>query len=1179
MDHDSIFHNSLSFQYLVERRELNFTRSDAASSKAPYNNSYHKVNMDFDQLLWKTEEPTMSLSTVIGSAGGRAQFRSQNYFDRRYYESLQYRDAVHPLVAIWNCSLNYGSKTFPSDAYAKIIRRSVSDARVQLIEIAKLGFILFDGEKDVATLLPQLNLFLAAAAQQTDFDVIDLHSSVVAPTKNAMFNIQNQNLLINGIDKFMVSDSQQVIITPRDQQVVMKKNRAINFNGRVDAGQTEMYGELMHFNYADFMIDLHKIDSLYFYVPTGEKDAFGHIRQQRLRTAIKKFSGNVLIDQPNNKSGRKSLRQYPILNSVEPAYVHYDSPNIAGGVYGSESFYFEVDPFVLDNIDNLSKESIALKGKFVSADIFTDMRQTLLVQPDYSLGFIHDADSAVTAYHKAQFFAEIRLSNRGLKASGKLDYLTASIHAPDFNLYPDSMNVPVAKEFIMRKQIGATEFPDVRSEGNRIHWEPKNDQMFIYKKDKNFDMYNPETQFDGSLLLTPSGLTGKGRIDLGLADIRSNEFDFKANKFSADSSIFRLRAVKGGPVQLTTNERFRSEIDFDTRKGRFTPGMNQDYALIQFPTNRFAAHIEGMIWDMDDAQVHIGAVPIGRSLKPAVDFKYKYPGESYGTRYYSTDRNADSLNFVATQATYDMASGTLKAEGVTLVKTADAIVFPGEGKLTVNSEGMLDQIQNAKVVFNDNLKQHTIYDADVKIRSRRQYSGSGKYDYIDETEKISVIDITKMEVDRFGKTTANGVIPEESEFMLSPYFRYHGKMTLLSDEIFPVFEGVAKIVEDCGRIRPDWFKFKSPIEPDSVRIMVDEAPLNVNNNKIYNGLFLTNDSVHIYPAFFSGRRTYSDHHLITASGTMIYDKDSMTYFIASNSKLQNRDTTGTLLAYNRDRCLLSGEGRISTLGVNLGRVKTDVVGRITYNMNNRETSMDVMMSLDFLFDDELAKMIAEKIGSTETLTGVDMQRSTYIRGINEWLGVRKADAYRRDAALGRVTSLPEELNKTLVLTHLRMRWNQSNRSWRSVGKIGVGNLYGHQVNRLVDGMVEISKRTGGDIMDIYLKLDDSNWFYFGYTREMMQVISSDQTFNERLMKLPEKVRKMKEKRPGFTFMIATRDKYNQFLRQYQQIEPTLELSSPLPEGVQRPVSPPITPTPTTPTVKDEEDDAPIIEVE
>ena len=1181
MDHDSIFHHSLSFQYLVDRRELDFTRSDAASSMAPYNNSYHKVNMDFDQLLWKTEEPMMSLSTVIGSAGGRAQFRSQNFFDRRYYEGLQYGDANHPLVSLWNCSLAERSRTFSVETYARHIRRSVSAARVQLIEIAKLGFILFNGDKDEATLLPQLNQFLAAAAQQVDFDVIDLRSSVVAPTKNAMFNIHNQNLFINGIEQFMVSDSQQVIITPRGQQVMMRKNRALRFDGRVDAGQAEMYGELMHFDYSSFSIDLTKIDSLYFHVPTGERDGFGRPRMQRLKTAITKFSGNVLIDQPNNKSGRKSLREYPILNGKEPAFVYYNSPGIAGGVYDSESFYFEVDPFVIANVDNLPKDSIALKGKFVSAEIFTDMRQTLLVQPDYSLGFTHEADSAVTTYNKAQLYAEIRLSNRGLKAGGKLDYLTASIHAPDINLFPDSMNVPVAKEFTIRKQVGGVEFPDVRSEGNRIHWEPKNDQMFIYKKDKNFDMYNPETQFDGSLLLTPRGLTGKGRMDMGLADIRSDKFDFKANKFTADSSIFRLRAVKDGPVQLTSNERFHSEIDFDTRKGRFMPGMNQDYSLIQFPANKFAAHIEGMIWDMDNAQVHIGAVPTGRPLKPAVDFKYKYPGESLGTRYYSTDRNADSLNFVATQATYDMNLGTLKAEGVTLVKTADAVVFPGEGKLTVNAEGQLEQIQKAKIVFNDVLKQHTIYDADVKINSRRQYSGSGKYDYTDETGKVSVINMPKVEADRFGKTTATGVITKEDEFMLSPFFRYHGNMTLLSAETFPVFEGVAQIVEECGRIHPHGFRFKSPIEPDSVRIIVDEAPVNENFNKIYNGMFLTNDSVHIYPAFFSGRRTYSDHHLITASGTLTYDKDSMTYFIASDEKLRSRDTTGNLLAYNRDRCLLSGEGRISTLGMNLGRVKTDVVGRITHNMNDHETSMDVMMSLDFLFDDELAKIIAEKIGSTETLTGVDMQRQIYIRGMNEWLGMKKAETYRRDAALGKVTAFPEELKKTLVLTHLRLRWNQSNRSWRSVGKIGVGNLYGHQVNRFVDGMVEIIKRTGGDEMNIYLKLDNSNWFYFGYTREMMQVISSDQTFNDRLVKLPSKVRKM-QGRPNFTFMICSRDKLGQFQRQYQQIEPTLELSSP-PSGSQGPVSPPVSPTPTpapaTPTVNTNEDEVPIIEVE
>ena len=1181
LDNDSIFHNNLSFAYRVDAGEVNFTRSDAASSKAPYSNSYHKVNMDFEQLIWRTNEPLMSLSMTIGSAGGRAQFRSQNYFDRGYFESMQYFDEVHPLISVRNCAANWGMVTFPSDAYARHIRRSLSDARAQLIEIAKQGFILFDGDKDEATVLPLLYEFLAAAAKKTDYDVINLRSLVNAPTKNAMFDVRNRDLIFNGINSISISNSKRVNITPRNQQVIMKKNRAMNINGRIDVGQAELFGDSLHFDYNAFKFDLYRVDSLYFYVPTNEKDALGQPRQQRLKSAIEKISGTILIDLPNNKSGRENMKEYPILKSDSVSYVYYGSPKIAGGAYDAERFYFELNPFVIDSIHSFTKESLALTGKFVSADIFSDMQQTLRVMPDYSFGFTYESnDSALSAYGSGKLYAQMRLSNQGLVASGQLDYLTASVHTDDFKLYPDSMNVPAAKELLIRKQTAGTEYPDVNSKGNRIHWEPKNEKMFIQKGDKNFTIYNPDTQLDGSLLLTPEGLSGKGRMDVGAADIRSNNIVLKANTFNSDTSVFRLRTVKGGPVQLITVDTLRSEIDFNTNKGRFIPGKDKDYTLVQFPSNRFAAHVEGMIWNMDSSKVHIGPVdPVVRTAKAPVDFKYRYPGEGTGTRYYSTARDADSLNFVASRATLDLILGSLKAEGVELVKTADAIVYPGDGRVTLTPEGSLDQIRNARVLFNDSLKQHLVYGADIKIRGRHQYSGSGKYDYVDEAERVFVVGISKIETNRSGKTTATGVIPVESEFMLSPFFRYRGNMTLLSGDPFPAFEGATQIVEECGTIRPDWVKFKSSVNPANVRIVVDDAPVNVSNNKIYNGLFLTNDSSHIYPAFFSQRKSYSDNPLIQASGLLTYNRDSMIYFIAPESKLKNRDTIGNLLAYNRDKCQLSGEGRLA-LGVNLGRIKTNVVGRITQNLLNRETSLDVMMSLDFFFDNGLAALMAGRIDSFPTLTGVNMQRPTFIRGMNEWLGVRKAEAFRREALMGKVRNFPEELNKTLVLTQLRLHWNQSTRSYRSMGKIGVGNLFGHQVNRLVDGMVEIRKLRGGDEMDIYLKLDDRNWFYFSYTREMMQVISSYTAFNDRLMKLPEKQRILDDKqRPGFRFMIATGDKLNQFLRQYQQSETPTDQILPPPGMIQDTGRPITTPTPITPPVRNEEDDLPIVEVE
>ena len=1167
---DSIYHTNLAFSYVVATREVNFFRTESATSQAPYFNTYHRISMSFEQIIWRTDEPLMTFSMARGASFGRAQFKSENFFDRRTFDGLQHLDAQNPLISIRQVARNAGGNTFTATAYAQHLRTSVPNARVQLINMARYGYILFDSDRDIATVKPVLHTTIEAASQLRDFDVIDMNSTVNMPVHNATFDVRTHDLAINGIESFMVSDSQSVVIRPRGQRVLMQENRAIEIDGQINAGRVEMFGEIMKFDYNGFRIDLEKVDSMYLYVPTGDIGLYGRPEIRRLRTAILGLSGRLLIDQPNNKSGRRSLKQYPILFNDSLARVRYASSNIEGGAYASEDFFFELDPFVMDSIDNLRKRSVAYQGTFHSAGIFDNMRQVLVVQPDYSLGFVHSADDGLATYQQSTLYAEVRLSNEGLMASGKLDYLTTSINADDFKLYPDSMNVLDAKDFTMRRQTGGVEFPNVSATGSRIHWTPKQERMNIMNK--NFNMYNPQTKLDGMLTLTPRGLSGKGLVDImdGTAEINSEDFDFKADRFTAEQSNLQMRPVKDGPYRVMTIDSLRSEIDFNRRRGRFVPNGSKPYTLVDFPSTKFAGHVEEMIWEIDNGILHINS--LDTTAKP-VDFRHAYPGESKGSRFYSTARGADSISFVAPRATLDLAQGDMKAEGVSLVKTFDAIVYPGDGKLSVNTDGEIEVVES-RIVFNDHQRQFTVYDADLKLQGKRQFSGFGKYDYVDETGAPWVIDISQIAADRNGKTIGTGNIEEEDEFMLSPFFRYEGRITLASDSLHPVFAGTAQIVHECEVLKPDFYRFTTMVNPDSIYLPVGAEPLNNRGNRIYNGFFMSVDS--IYPAVFSMPRP-GQRQLINAHGLLTYDKDSVSYFLAPQEKLFNRDTVGNLLRLNRDRCLLSVEGRFMSIGGEFGSVNTDVVGKIMYNLNNHEVLLDVMMSFDFLYDPQLAAMSASLIENFEGLSGVDMQRPTFIRGMNEWLGVSASNTYRTAALLGEVDRFPSELSsKTLVLTHLQMFWDYETRSYRSYGKIGVGNIFGHQLNRMVDGMVEISRQANNDRFDIYLRMDNSNWIFFSYTRENMQIGSSERLITEHLAGIPERRRRSAERRPGFrfTYMLATTERVNQIQANYQRrARQTSPSAVPAPSGdipiqQQQPV---VQPPP--------EEDTPIIEIE
>ena len=98
------------------------------------------------------------------------------------------------------------------------------------------------------------------------------------------------------------------------------------------------------------------------------------------------LSGNLKIDEPNNKSGTKRNPQYPILNSEIESYVYFDNKSIQKGAYKRDKFFFTLDPFVMDSINTLKPDNFDFSGDFVS-NIFPTIRENLKIRPDYSLGF------------------------------------------------------------------------------------------------------------------------------------------------------------------------------------------------------------------------------------------------------------------------------------------------------------------------------------------------------------------------------------------------------------------------------------------------------------------------------------------------------------------------------------------------------------------------------------------------------------------------------------------------------------------------------------------------------------------------------------------------------------------------------------------------------------------------
>ncbi|MDP4209618.1 MAG: hypothetical protein Q8928_12465 [Bacteroidota bacterium] len=1143
LHHDSIYHSDLGFTYNVAKQEVNLTQSDDYSSKSPYFNSYHKVDMTFDQLNWKISEPNIYLTIPKIVSVGKAKFESHNFFRQVEFDALQGMNSIHPLVALRKFSRVIKSEKFTAEQFAHYIGRQFNETRQSLMELAQSGYIYYNSRTDLVTFKRRLNDCLNSSIGSIDFDVLDIVSNTRAPLVNGIINTETYDLTINGIPSVSVSDSQNVVIYPAKNRIVMKENRSFQFDGVVDAGLFTFYGHNFFFDYKEFKINLQNVDSVTLSVLTGKYDNLGRPLIQKIYSTINHLTGELLIDKPNNKSGRKNFPEYPIFNSREKSYVYYNRKSIQNGVYPDTSFFFELAPFSIDSLDNFTKAGVRFAGNFQSSDILPKIAETLTVQPDYSLGFKHVmGPEGLDVYKgKGHISGVVNLTNNGLRSSGKLQYITSTTTSKDFLFYPKVMTTK-ADSFVVARQVGGVEFPQTNTAGNAIEWKIPENKMLIAGGAKPFRMFNDQTSLTGKLVLEPKGLSGAGQMNLTTAEMQSRLFRYKSEIIDADTARFLLKSLTKEGYTVLTKDNVNAHIDFIAQKGEFT--ANDVYARIDFPENKYISFINYFKWNMDDktlelgSQKHIGPLVSKGGEKEKYDRQFSFAEETDGPRYISVHPKQDSLNFIAPKAIYDYKNNIIRTSEVKLIRVADAIIYPSDGKVNIALDAQMEKLSNTRIVANYQQKYHTLYSAEVNITGRQRFTGQGKYDYVDENNKVRVLDMTEIKVDTALHTIATTKVLEPDSFKINPYLGFQGDIVVNSSRQLLTFKGGAEVYTNYNRLKPSLLKFESEIDPKNAFIPVSDVPVSMNNNKIYAGIFIASDSIHVYPSFLSGRRTYSDKYIASAQGYLRYNKFLSVYEIASKQRLMSLDSLGNYVSLNPADKTEHGEGRLN-LGADLGQVKLGAYGNVNMDVETRQMALDVMLSVDFMFAPKSLENMAYQISNVPNLAKLDTAKLLYGKGIREMLGEKGAAKFRSESASPIFSSkeFPAGLSHTIYFTQLRLKWNEERHSYISEGLIGVGNVLNVPVNRMVEGLVEITKKRSGDLMDIYLKLDDNTYYYFGYTRGTMQATSSNQEFKLEIDKIKGKLREMNVPRgqTPYAYLISTDAKYGNFIRDYNKL--------------------------------------------
>ncbi|MFO8236544.1 MAG: hypothetical protein R6U04_14195 [Bacteroidales bacterium] len=1136
LNNDSIYHNGLQFNYNVNSQEIELTPNDKVTSKSPYFNSFHNIIMKFDRLLWNINDKKIYLTYGKNSSIGNAKFTSHNYFTRNKWRQLEMRDERHPLIAIRNYTEKINSRKIDVYEFAKYLRKSSSQVKHRLYGLAQDGFIYYDTTTDSISVNNRLYNFISARIEKIDYDVMQFEASTESPTHNAILDLTSMDLSINGVPEIKLSDSQDVTIYPTKNRIVMKKNRHFDFGGKVEAGLFTFFGESFYFDYDDFKITMDSIDSLQMQFQTEDKDMYGQALLAQVKNTINSLSGDIYIDKPDNKSGKDSTPSYPIFESKQKSYVYYD--DLFNGPYERESFYFELYPFQMDSLDNFNPENLKFEGNFYSSGIFPPFEETLQLTEDNSLGLTKETpDEGYPLYEgKGKYFDTIEMSNEGLRGQGVLSYLTSEMETDDILFFPDSTSMH-ANRFTVEEQTKGIEYPEVASQNVQIKWFPNDDVMYVDQTDSAFTMYNEKNKFNGNLTLKPSGLKGTGKMDMSKAVLTSKYFSYDAQSFTADSSDFILRTMDQKEKAFTAND-IEARIDYNYQRGRFE--SNNNYTKGKFHKTLYDAYLDKFSWKMDENTMEIRSFPESETTRGIKDELGRLKDfDASGALFLSTHKGQDSLRFISSEAEYFLENHTIKAQEVDSIYVADASIVPPDKKVNVREAAEMDTLYTSEVIADREQRFHRFFDAKIKINGRKDYSGEGKYNYIDKNNKKQVIDFYDIEVDKTDKTTAEGEIAHSDSFNLNPDFRYRGTTSLKAERKHLRFQGGVKLYHKCPTIQPRYIYFEDVLDPEKIRIPIGENIRDLNKDKAFVGSYITRDSSHIYSTFLTPRKDPSHELLISSKGYLEANESENQYIIAEKEKLNNPDTTGNIITLNKENCMYQAKGKIS-LGVDFGEIEMDPAGKLDHDLQANSAKFELTMPLDFLFSEVALDTMRNEINDLDNLEEVDLGSKTFESNLDEIYGKKKTDEFLQQLNLTeKKKEIPNELANTLLLSDIKFIWNNETDSYLSTGKIGIALINGKPVNKYVDGYVEIIKRRSGDRMYMYLEPDDETFYFFYYFRGMLRVYSSNKLFINSIQEIPERKRTIRENLISpvkYRYILSPESRLEEFLKHKREIE-------------------------------------------
>ncbi|MBP5984027.1 MAG: hypothetical protein KA734_09900 [Fluviicola sp.] len=1162
---DSIAHPGLEFRYNQTIDVVEFSRGKSGNAMAPFSDSYHQLDWYVPKVSWSRGSDQLSLTfEQFGTSQEQriARFESKNFYDDKLFDKLQGLDQIHPLVALNAYSYKYDETLLDEGKAATALGKTVEQCKITLIELSSYGFISYDSESKLVRINDKLINFVQARAGKKDFDnlsfVSDMRPKMLSGfseediQKNEQlqqlkllykqqteerrlkkefgyFSLKTLEMKLDAVDQVRLSDAQATFLLPDSGKITVQQNRDFEFNGWVNAGKFETQVLLGKYLYAANKILLAKTNKSRFNIrPLRPEDG---AKPMAMSSYIYGITGEIVVDDPSNRSGNNlKIHQFPLLKTTQATKVYYASPTIYRGAYDSTRFYYTVNPFEIDSLDNFKEKSLRLKGELTSAGIFPVIKEDLKIMNDYSFGFstTSPAEGYVFYGTKAKYNNKVILSNNGLQGAGKIDFIqSTSVSKVLFTFLPDSTIGLV--DFVNKPQEVGVQFPDVTSKEAFMIYLPRKEVLKVTATpDFPLAIFNNELKLKGTLTIRPTGMSGSGNATLSKANLSSYNFQFKRFDISADTSVFNLKNTfkeEGEEDLAFRTDNVVSHISFKDRVGKFE--SNNGASTITFPNNQYICKMDVFTWKMDNDAVELGSKESKENVSINSDLKVVTPN------FFSIHPKQDSLQFRAPKATFDMKKKTIFCYQIAYIDVADARIFPDSMQLVIRKKAVIDPLENSKIVANYITKYHTFTGAKTQILARRSYQATGIYPYYDADSIKTELMMSSISVDSAFQTVAKGKVENAAGFKLSKQFDYYGAMTIKSTSPLIYFNGATRINHECEKFPKNWMSFAAQVDPKNIQIPVSQQMKTLDGDAIAAGIVWrdarTKDSIRLYPTFLSTLENVNDPMLITASGLLQYDFKSKEYQIASKEKLADRNAVGNFLALHTESCSLNGDGVIN-LGMDYGPLTVEAVGTVSYDQSTGVTDMNTTMKFNLPLDKGTFEKAAERIVAYSGSKPLDFSTTTLEQAILNWSDRKTADKVKEEFTLSpdkKLKRVPNVLDNSIVLTGVRLKSIPTTKEEKglmtSVNSASLVNFYGQSCMRQIyfKAFFEQLYSQNGDHFIIQMEIPGGPNYLMNYKMikndGLLSIVTNDSEVQNTLLGLKEDKRKSK----NFLYEIST----------------------------------------------------------